>query len=284
MSSDEQARYERRMKHDPRPLEELIATALTEPDEDLAWEAVCVLHFRGSKQVLGRASELCRSPQIAERRLGANILGQLGLPERTFPSECLEILLAMLNGESDASVLQATLVALWHLAQPEAIDPALQLRRHFDPEVRHAVVLALTGYDDNRAIEGLIELSQDEDSDVRDWATFGLGTQIDLDTPAIRQALFQRLTDVDQDTRGEAMVGLAKRKDPRVIWAISEELASDSVSRLAVEAAQCTAAPGLHAQLVALRDRFDIHDAFLEEAIQACSPVPPPKDESGGTP
>ncbi|QPJ62057.1 MAG: hypothetical protein G3M70_09315 [Candidatus Nitronauta litoralis] len=51
---------------------------------------------------------------------------------------------------------------------------------------------------------------------MRDWATFGFAQQINSDTPAIRKALFERLEDSDTDTRGEVLVGLARRKDPRV--------------------------------------------------------------------
>jgi hypothetical protein len=34
----------------------------------------------------------------------------------------------------------------------------------------------------------LIDLSRDEDDEVRDWATFQLGSQMDLDTAEVREA------------------------------------------------------------------------------------------------
>ena len=119
------------------------------------------------------------------------------MPERTFPKECLSVLIQMLQKEKDVEVLSAILIALGYLGGDEAIEPAARFRWHPDPRVRHGVVLALTGYEDQRAVETLIALSQDEDADVQDWATFGLGTQIDLDTTVIRQALKGRLNDVD---------------------------------------------------------------------------------------
>jgi HEAT repeat protein len=70
-----------------------------------------------------------------------------------------------------------------------------------------------------RSIDELVAaaLAADEDSDVRDWATFGLAQQITLDTPAIREVLARRLTDSDDDTRAEAIVGLAERGDERAV-------------------------------------------------------------------
>jgi HEAT repeat protein len=77
----------------------------------------------------------------------------------------------------------------------------------------------------------------DPDSDVRDWATFGLGTQSDADSEVIREALFERLADTDEDTRAEAAVGLAKRKDVRVLPVVLEELGRDVYGVLYEEAA-----------------------------------------------
>ena len=39
---------------DPRSTEDLIHLALTETDEDAAWDAITALHFRGNREVLDR--------------------------------------------------------------------------------------------------------------------------------------------------------------------------------------------------------------------------------------
>jgi hypothetical protein len=49
---------------------------------------------------------------------------------------------------------------------------------------------------------------------VRDWAAFAVGVQRDVDTPQVRDALFGLLADDEEDTAGEAAVGLARRADP----------------------------------------------------------------------
>ena len=255
---------------DPRSVDELVNAALTEQDEDLAWNAIVALHWRGSREVLQRAESLCRSSCAYERRSGADILGQLGVPERTFPMECSQILMDMLKTEKDPQVLQAVLVAISHLDCPEAIEPAARFTEHQDASVRHAVVLALTGDERQFAIDCLIRLSSDLDSEVRDWATFALGSQFDVDTPQIREALAARLDDPDENTRAEAVMGLARRKDPRAVSALKKELAADCVGMLIIEAAEETQAPELASLLARLRDRPEMDRKLLERAIAAC--------------
>ena len=257
---------------DPRDSQTLIEAALGVQDEDERWELVCVLHWRGTLEVLTKAKELCRSQLSEERRLGADLLGQLGVPERTFPEECLQILLGMVEDEPDADVLQAILVALGHLGDVRAVEAVLPLSNHPDSLVRHAAVFALIGHEDERAVAALMDLSRDTDAEVRDWATFGLGTQIEQDTPPLREALVARLTDEDEVVRAEAMVGLARRGDRRALEAIARDLAADEVDCRVVEAALLIADPTLHPKLIALRERcVDARDV-LDEAIRACTP------------
>ena len=64
-------------------------------------------------------------------------------------------------------------------------------------------------------LAALIALSADDDLDVRDWATFALGTLSEDDGAPLRDALAARLDDEDEDVRLEAVHGLALRGDAR---------------------------------------------------------------------
>jgi HEAT repeat protein len=276
---------------DPRSTEELIRLALTanfddelQEDENgnLVWpagkQARLALKKRATRDVLEGAQQLCTSSVLNERYLGINILGELGIPDRTCPDECLQTLLGLLD-DPDPDILEATCYALGHLKHPGAVPSLVKLKNHPIAEIRYAVTFGLLTHADNRAVEALIELSEDEDEDVRDWATFGLGTQIDLDTPEIREALVRRLND-SIDPHGEAMVGLARRKDERVLKPLLESLASESPRVYSFIAAQELADSRLYQPLLDLKARSEDTDSSywlheLDDAIAACIPKPP---------
>ncbi len=261
---------------DPRSTDEIVRLLLTTEDEDLRWEYIYTLQARGGETELAAAAKLCQSERASDRIVGINILGQSGMPERSFPQTCGEILLALLASESDSTVLASVGIAIGHLQEPRAVAPLAKWKDHPNPGVRMGVVLGLTCQTDELAIATLIELAEDEDADIRNWATFALSTQIDTDTPAIRDALFARaileLGDDDPypEIRGEALVGLAIRQDRRVIPALVEELSSECVTRLAVEAAAIAASPRLYPVLVGLQDWWDLDPELLAVAITSC--------------
>ena len=263
--------HEADFRNDPRTTDELVNFVLCQMDEDSEWNAIGSLHWRGTAEVLRRAELLTQSSCSRERRLGADILGQLGVPDRSFPAECTEILCGMLCVGEEPEVLRSVLVALSFQNCPAAIPLITTFSDHSDARVRHAVVLALANEECSLTIIHLIRLSSDSDDNVRDWATFALGTLFEADTPEIRDALFQRIADTDDDTRGEALVGLARRKDSRVIDALRTELASDCVGSLAIEAAELIASSELCPQLVKLQLWWDVDPCLLDRAIMACS-------------
>lgn len=265
---------------DPRTTDDLFDVALHNPDDDTTWTAIAALHLRGTHAVFERACELCESQTARERRVGADVLGQVGRPDDTWHEGAVDTLLALLEHEREPEVLDAICIALGHRGDVRAIRPVARFKDHPDANVRHSVAFGLLAHEDDLAIETLIELSRDPDAMVRDWAAFGLGAQIDTDTPQIRQALYNRLTDDDEDTRHEAMVGLSKRKDERVFEPLRAALLEDArrghTMAYYVEAAAELADPRLYPLLAQLRDNWQgertwVYDD-LEEAIEQCRP------------
>ncbi len=120
---------------------------------------------------------------------------------------------------------------------PRVVGPLSALKNHWSGKVRYAVAFGLQGYEDNEAIQALIELSTDEYDDVRDWATTGLAG-IGRDTAEIRDALARRLNDPDEITAREAACGLARRGDARAVEPLLRALRKDDVDSDIVEAAE----------------------------------------------
>jgi HEAT repeat protein len=71
---------------------------------------------------------------------------------------------------------------------------------------------------------------EDSDEDIRDWATFGLGSQYisnHPDSSEIRTAFRKRLDDTFSDARDEAVWALALRKDPQGLQLLIDRLSAE---------------------------------------------------------
>jgi HEAT repeat protein len=260
--------------NESRSTKELIESALVEPDDEKYSEILMTLHLRGTREVFDAARELCASGESDKRSFGAAIMGQLGFPERAFPEESVAILLEMLAADEAPEVLESVAVSLGHLHASAAIEPLVRLKNHTSSDVREGVAFGLGTHQDGRAIDALIELSADEDKEVRNWATFALGQQINADTPEIREALMQRTSDDDREVRCEALLGLASRKDERVIDPLIEELSTESPMDLALEAATHMADDRLLPHLIEFRKTGRADKELIDEAIAACGGSP----------
>lgn len=181
----------------------------------------------------------------------------------------------MLNTETDPAVIAAVISALGHTCEEEACLAVLAFAGHRADKVRLAVAQAVgigteTIAAQNLVAQTLIELSRDPSDEVRDWATFQLGSILELDSPAIREALAERVNDEYADARNEAVVGLALRKDPRAFAPTLEMLTSEWVYSLAIEAAGALADPRFAPALHAIAEWWDQGDALLDDALAAC--------------
>jgi hypothetical protein len=225
----------------PALLRQTLALARSEPvlQSDDYWTHIRALHFRSDRNVFDEAVGLSASPDPISRAVGADILAQLGVREGVteypFADESVPILVDLL-ADGEPLVTAAALYALGHLGRGDPVHLARQLR-HASEDVRCALAYALGGRTDDASIAALIELSDDEDADTRNWSTFALGALSEADSPVIRDALAARLMDTDDEVRGEAMAGLARRLDQRAVQPVLRELSEPDVMTLAIEAA-----------------------------------------------
>jgi len=199
---------------------------------DKPWSAVRYLRLHGNRFIFEKAAAWCVSQNPHKRARGADILCQLQGPKQAaqrsvpgfhppppiFVQESFEILSRLVTNEPDEQALFSALFGLGHLYEEAAVPLLIPFANHPSDVVRFAVACSLGHFSGNSAaVEALIPLTADSDVDVRDWATFAVGTQSDADTPELREALYRRLDDKSSKVREGAIAGLAKRKDVRAV-------------------------------------------------------------------
>lgn len=214
-------------------LDNALATAWVDPvlQSDDYWMYVRALHSRSDRAVFEQAASLCSGREPLSRAVGADVLAQLGthagIQEYPFADESAPVLISLL-GDTDSRVIASALYALGHLKRGESTE-LVSFAGHPSEDVRCALAYTLGGRSDDLACGALVALSGDEDLDTRNWATFALGTLCERDSPVIREALISRLSDSDDEVGGEAMLGLAKRRDVRAAGTILAELGREDV-------------------------------------------------------
>jgi HEAT repeat protein len=211
-------------------------------EDEGPWEAVRALRRIGTREVFDKAVEWCQSDDLLQRARGADVIAQLGktIEHRSnrFPEESYSIVSALLLRETQFRPLASAIAALGHLDNPAAVPLIANFYSHPSAEVRFSVACALGSFpDEPLGVETLLLLMQDTDADVRDWATFGLGVLGSSDSAEIREALVRGLNDSREDVREEAMVGLGKRKDQRVLSALLPALEQPNITDRVIEAA-----------------------------------------------
>jgi len=250
-------------------------------DLDPVWPLLTQAAIRFDYALDG-ARTLAGSDDPVERAVAGLLVGSVnsGRDDGPWRDRSLEICAEMLRDESDPDVVWAVAHALGQLEDGRAAALLLPLAEHPDSDVRFKVAMGLPStYDqdnpDEAIVAALIALSGDEDEDVRDYATFGLGTTLEsVDTPEVRAALRARAEDEHADTRNEALAGLAFRYDPAVVPLLSKELESDEVDSVTVQAASVIADPQLLPGLRRLADALGPGEqAELERAIERCEPA-----------
>jgi HEAT repeat protein len=255
------------------------AADIADFEDDDRWVIIRDVHRRTDRTTFDAVCELAGSASTGQRIVALDVLAQIGYSAgRPFLEDTLPLLIDASRDE-DADVIAAAVTALGFLCDPRALPAILRHAGHPSANVRHSVAVAIPGTAGDppspHAITALIALSADPDSEARDWATFGLGTLFEeQDTDAIRDALAARLDDPDGNTSGEALLGLALRRDPRALPVLLARL-DDDPGNLIVEAAAALGAPEALPALQQLkREGWQLDNprpAVLDDALSACS-------------
>jgi HEAT repeat protein len=221
-------------------LESLIAFAADRPrDDDEVFDRLVALVRSDPAAALDAGKELLGSGDPDRREIGADLIGSAAEIDHGLRARAVPLLRHVLADDTEPGPISAAIVKLSHSNDLDSNHAVVAFAGHPDALVRDAVAAALPLLGlDQPALAALRALSGDEDADVRNWATFGLGQQYEGDDPETRAALLARVEDSDYDVREEAIWGLAFRHDERVRPYLLRELADSDPSDLIREAAE----------------------------------------------
>lgn len=219
--------------------DKLLERLLHNLSDKTYWDNIGELRRRPSQNLFEKCVQLASSENPKARRIAIDVLAQMGTTPRPFINESLEMFFNILKKEHDSQVLNSILFAIGHNNDNLTDNQTKQIcsfKNTEDAAIKNALVFSLLGVDNKTAIATLIHFSKDRSSHIRNWAIFGLGTQLENDSPVIHEALWDRITDKNQDARFEAIAGLAMRKDERIAAVIYPILNSGNYPALLFEA------------------------------------------------
>ncbi|MEV4574259.1 ankyrin repeat domain-containing protein [Nonomuraea jabiensis] len=215
------------------PVEQLVARAVAhrdiDEDAETWWIVADSLGRRADDETYEALVRLCGSEDAREREFGVDAIAQFGFAEGEKPylDTTLALLQKMVTTEGNPQVLRSVLAALGHQGDARALPHVLDVIRRPGHKRTMTDAIALAdvlppGHEEGLAL--LIAMTEDEDAEVRDWATAGLAG-LSEDTPRIREALAARLADADLRTVAEATRGLLTRGDERASQGVARVLA-----------------------------------------------------------
>jgi hypothetical protein len=219
--------------------EKLFFRLLNNKSSRTYWENIRELRSRGTELTFKECIKLSTSKNPKYREISIDILAQLGLPPRPFYKESKKLFFDLLLKEKNIDVLISIFYAISHNNDNLNLNNTkiiANFKNKNDANIKKAIVFALLGVNYKIAIETLIMFSDDKSPEVRNWATFGLGTQIEKNTKEIKNALWARVEDENIHARSEAIIGLANRKDKKVNEQIGKEIAKQSFNALIFDA------------------------------------------------
>jgi len=202
---------------------QLIHKAYKEEDDNAYMEYIHAIRKRANTQTLEIVRSMVYSKDHIKRDMAASILSQIAYPSKSFKGEAVYLLGRLLD-DKHKDVITSAIYGFGHRRCTRFANKIASLGNTESLQIKEALSFTLGWYENQESIYTLIRLMQDENDDVRNWATFSLAQINESNTQTIRDALFHNLSDQVLEIRGEALLGLARRKDERVKDAILDDL------------------------------------------------------------
>ena len=219
--------------------EKIFSRLLNNRTQKTYWDNINELRSRPNQEVFNKAMQLAKSKSDKEKNIGIAILAQLGFDPRFNQIETIKLYFELLTQDQSIDVLISILYAISHnfeILTEKQVNILQTFKNNESSYVRTALANAISCLQDDQSIDTLILLSKDTSSSVRNWATFSLGTLIEINNKKITDALWKRVDDKHQETKLEAILGLAIRKDNRVKEIVRRELKYGEYGTLLFEA------------------------------------------------
>lgn len=219
--------------------EKIFDRLVNNKSEKTYWNNISELRKRANDDIFNQAYKLAKSQIDKKKIIGIDVLAQLGFDPRFRQEETIKLYFELLEENQNDDVLFSLFFGISHNNEKLTNNQVLQLIKFKDSknnDVRYSLVSAISGVDNPKAIETLIELSEDNFSSIRNWATFGIGTLCEQNNDRIIKALWNRIKDKHQETKLEGIVGLANRNQVAIKEQIIEELKSGEYGTLLFDA------------------------------------------------
>jgi HEAT repeat protein len=254
-----------------RLIEEAVAArrVLTPETTDAVWDPLRRAADAGAAAVEAGLRMLHDADRDV-RVVGCELLAECCNGRQAPTEEIAGALIELGARETDGEVHWSLATALGFTRDPAAVPTLVALAGHEDEDVRYQAARSLPDVAgerrDDLVVETLIKLTTDPNPDVRNWATYGLGRQLEDDSTTIREALWAATTDPEHDAWEEAACGLARRRDRRALPLIRKLLGEEDPHVWVFDAAEALGDP----TLLPLLEPFAREG--LEKVFAACDP------------
>ncbi len=221
------------------PTEKIFNRLLKNKTLKTYWDNIAELRTRPNQNVFNIAAKLTQATDDKSKIIGLDVLQQLGNTPRFNQKETIDLHFKLLEQPQSNKVLKSIFHGIGHNNEEltkKQIAKLVEFEHHENVEVKYALISALSGIENSKAIQLLINFTTHKNSTIRNWSTFGLGSLIETDNRAIRNALWNNVLDTDFDTKSEAIMGLALRKDIRVKNVLITALENGNIGTLILEA------------------------------------------------